>query len=151
MAKHNELGKQGEDAAVEFLQTKGHEILIRNYRFKKAEVDVISKDGNMIVFTEVKTRSNDAFGNPEEFVNKKKRILMKQAADEYMFQQKLDVEFRFDILSVSSENGKLKIYHIKDAFFHEEDDKYNWILPVADLQKFLLFKMFFPVSFTVVH
>ena len=125
MAKHNDLGKSGEDAAVEFLQNNGHQILIRNYRFGKAEVDIISKHVKFIVFTEVKTRSSSAFGNPEEFVDKKKRLLMKRAADEFMHQQKLDAEIRFDIISVSSEKGELKIYHIQDAFFHEEDEKYN--------------------------
>lgn len=125
MASHNELGKQGEDAAVEFLLNNGHEILVRNYRFKKAEVDIISKHGKHIVFTEVKTRSNDAFGHPEEFVDKKKRLLMKNAADEFMHQQKLDAEIRFDIISVSNEKRELKIYHIQDAFFHEEDEQYN--------------------------
>ncbi len=125
MASHNDLGKQGEDAAVEFLQKKGHEILVRNYRFKKAEVDIVSTHGNHIVFTEVKTRSSDAFGHPEEFVDKKKRLMMKSAADEFMYQQKSDAEIRFDIVSVSQEKGELKIYHIEDAFFYEEDEHYN--------------------------
>ena len=57
MAKHNELGKEGEKAAVEFLRKAGHEILAQNYRFSRAEVDIISKEENIIVFTEVKTRS----------------------------------------------------------------------------------------------
>ncbi len=125
MASHNDLGKQGEDAAVEFLLNNGHEILVRNYRFKKAEVDIISKQGKHIVFTEVKTRSTGAFGHPEEFVDKKKRLLMKAAADEFMYQHKIDAEIRFDIVSVSNEKRELKIYHIQDAFFHEEDEQYN--------------------------
>ena len=125
MAKHNELGKQGEDAAVEFLQRNGHEILFRNYRLKKAEVDIISKDQKIIVFTEVKTRSSSTFGHPEEFVDRRKRLLMKRAADEYIYQQQSDAEIRFDIIAVSKENGELKIYHIKDAFFHEEDEQYH--------------------------
>ena len=125
MAKHNELGTKGEDAAVAFLQTLQHEILIRNYRFGKAEVDIISKDGKAIVFTEVKTRSTSAFGYPEEFVDKKKRRLMKEAAEEYMYQQKLDMDMRFDIISINHKSGKLDLFHIKDAFFHEEGDAYH--------------------------
>ncbi|MBP6731666.1 MAG: YraN family protein [Chitinophagales bacterium] len=120
MAKHNELGTKGEDAAVEFLQTAGHHILVRNYRYGKAEVDIISTYEKFVVFTEVKTRSTNAFGHPEEFVDKKKRRLIKSAAEEYLYQQKLDTDIRFDIISVSNENGILKIYHIEDAFFHEE-------------------------------
>ena len=125
MAKHNDLGKQGEDAAVAFLQNNGHQIIERNYRFKKAEVYIVSKHGKNIVFTEVKTRSNYAFGHPEEFVDKKKRLLMKSAADEFMYQHNLDADIRFDIISVSNEKGELKIFHIQDAFFHEEDEQYN--------------------------
>ena len=125
MAKHNDLGKIGEDAAVEFLKKNGHEILARNYRFGRAEVDIVSKHGKFIVFTEVKTRSTSAFGNPEEFVDKKKRLQMKRAAGEFMHQQKLDAEIRFDIISVSNEKEELKVFHISDAFFHEEDEQYN--------------------------
>jgi len=125
MARHNELGKQGEEAAVKFLKELQHEILVCNYRFGKAEVDIISKDGKFVVFTEVKTRSSNSFGQPEEFVDKKKRQLMKRAAEEYMYVNKIDSEIRFDVVSVSSEKGKLRVYHIKDAFFHEEDESYN--------------------------
>lgn len=120
MAKHNELGAKGEDVAVAFLQTAGHEILMRNYRHGKAEVDIISRHGKFIVFTEVKTRSTSAFGHPEESVDKKKRRLIKTAAEEYLYQQKLDSDIRFDIVSVSNEKGTLQVYHIQDAFFHED-------------------------------
>ncbi|HLP53013.1 MAG TPA: YraN family protein [Chitinophagales bacterium] len=119
MAQHNELGTKGEDAAVEFLKALQHEILERNYRHGRAEVDIISKDGRTIVFTEVKTRSTNAFGYPEEFVDKKKRTQMKRAAEEYMYQLKADADIRFDIISINQKNGELIVHHIKDAFFHE--------------------------------
>lgn len=121
MASHNELGKKGEDAAVEFLKAKQHEILARNFRFHKAEVDIISKAGNIVVFTEVKTRSSEKFGYPEEFVDKKKIRLMKEAAEEFMYQNNFQNEIRFDIISVTNEKGELKIHHIEDAFFYEDD------------------------------
>jgi putative endonuclease len=120
MAEHNDLGTKGEDAAVAFLQAAGHHILLRNYRYGKAEVDIISQYKRFVVFTEVKTRSTTAFGQPEEFVDKKKRRLMKAAAEEYIYTQKLDSDIRFDIISVTHLNGELKIRHIEDAFFHEE-------------------------------
>lgn len=122
MAKHNELGKQGEQAAVEFLQQHGHKILVQNYRFGKAEVDIISNDGGIVVFTEVKTRSTDYFGYPEESVDKKKRQKLREAAEEYIYQNGILAAIRFDIVSIINLNGKLKIYHIKDAFFNEESD-----------------------------
>ena len=119
MAEHNELGTKGEDAAVEYLQKQSHEILARNYRYRKAEVDIISKDGKFIVFTEVKVRSTNAFGSPQEFVTKQKRQLIRQAAEEYLYQNKLDTDVRFDIISINHKKGRLEIVHIKDAFFHE--------------------------------
>ncbi len=122
MAQHNELGKQGEDAAVEFLMNLGHRILARNYRFGKAEVDIISAEKNMTVFTEVKTRSTEYFGYPEESVDKKKRTLMRNAAEEFMYQNKLESPVRFDIISVLNQNDKLEIFHIPDAFLSEMDN-----------------------------
>lgn len=119
MARHNELGTKGEDCAAEFLKTLQHEILERNYRHGRAEVDIISKEGKTIVFTEVKTRSTNAFGYPEEFVDKKKRTQMKLVAEEYMYHLKGDACIRFDIISISNEKDGFKVHHIKDAFFHE--------------------------------
>ena len=121
MAEHNELGAKGENAAVEFLEQNGHQILTRNYKQGKCEIDIISREDAITVFTEVKTRSTDYFGYPEEAVDKKKRKKIRRAAEEYMFENKLDTEARFDIISVANLNGKLKIYHIKDAFFNEAE------------------------------
>ena len=121
MAEHNELGTKGEDTAVEFLKSNGHTILTRNYRHGKAEIDIISTHESFLVFTEVKTRSTDYFGFPEESVDKKKRKKIRRAAEEFMFENKLDTEVRFDIISITDLNGKLKVYHIKDAFFNEDD------------------------------
>lgn len=120
MAFHNDIGTKGEDAAASFLEQNGHTILVRNYRHAKAEVDIISKDKNAIVFTEVKTRASESFGYPEESVNKKKRSLLKQAAEEYMYQHKLDADIRFDIISIIHTGTDFKVQHFKDAFFHEE-------------------------------
>jgi putative endonuclease len=119
MAQHNELGKKGEEAAVEFLTQNGHTLLFQNYRHGKAEIDIISKADDMIIFTEVKTRSTDYFGFPEEAVDKKKRRKIQRAAEEYLHENSLEDPVRFDIVSIVNQNGKLKIYHIKDAFFNE--------------------------------
>ena len=125
MAEHNELGTQGENAAVEFLQNNGHVIFARNFKHGKVEIDIISCEDSLTVFSEVKTRSTDYFGFPEEAVDKKKRKKIRRAAEEYMFQNQLDTGVRFDIVSITNVNGKLKIYHIKDAFFNEEEDSYE--------------------------
>jgi putative endonuclease len=120
MARHNETGKAGEASALKFLQDAGHLILAQNYRHARAEIDIISKENNLIIFTEVKTRSSNFFGFPEQSVDRKKRKLIQLAAEEFLFQNKLDCEMRFDIISISLESGKPKIFHIKDAFFNEE-------------------------------
>lgn len=117
MASHNELGKQGEDAAVDFLQKKGHEILVRNFRYSRAEIDIISKHQGIVIFSEVKTRSSNRFGFPEEFVTKEKVRLMKEAAEEYLYKNHLETEVRFDILSVIIADSKTSIKHIEDAYF----------------------------------
>lgn len=121
MAAHNDFGKEGEAAALNYLLKAGHELLVQNYRYKRAEVDLITKEMGIIIFTEVKARDNNRFGYPEEFVDKKKIKLMKDAAEEYMYQNKLDGEVRFDIISITKTKTGLDIHHIKDAFFYEED------------------------------
>ncbi|MFN8286354.1 MAG: YraN family protein [Chitinophagales bacterium] len=127
MAHHNDLGKKGEEAAVEFLKKAGHTILTTNYRHQKAEVDIISSYKHYTVFTEVKLRSTASFGHPEEFVTKKKRELMKKAAAEYLLTHKIESEIRFDIISITVRENEFQILHIEDAFFHEEgsDNRYN--------------------------
>jgi len=121
MAEHNLLGAKGEDTAAEFLASNGHTILARNYKHGKCEIDIISTDEAFTVFTEVKTRSTDYFGYPEESVDKKKRKKIRRAAEEYMYEKGLDTNIRFDIVSITVVNGKMKVYHIKDAFFNEAE------------------------------
>lgn len=117
MAQHNETGKKGEIAAANFLLKKGFEILAANYRFKKAEIDIIAKQNNVITFVEVKTRSTDFFGFPEEFVDKKKQQLIAKAAAQFIEENKILGELRFDIISVIETKEQLEIRHIEDAFF----------------------------------
>lgn len=117
MASHNDFGKKAEDLAVEYLQKNGYKILIRNFRFQKAEIDIIAEKDNLIIVTEVKARSTDAFILPQEAVTKTKIRLIVFAANHYLEEFKKSSEVRFDIISVlPDEKGKLIIEHIKDAF-----------------------------------
>lgn len=118
MAKHYELGKKGEQLAVEFLLKKKYTILETNYRFLKAEVDIIAKKEDTIVAVEVKTRSSEAFGNPQDFVNKKKIQLLVLAMDHYVQDKDLDVEVRFDIIAIINQKSTFTIDHIEDAFLY---------------------------------
>ena len=118
MATHNELGKKGEVLAVEFLQKNNYTILERNWRFKKAEVDIIAQKNDVLAVIEVKTRSSDYFGNPQDFVNQKKIKLLVEAINEYVTSKDLDVEVRFDIIAILKNNKSFKIEHLEDAFLH---------------------------------
>ncbi|MCL4158949.1 UNVERIFIED_CONTAM: hypothetical protein GTU68_006303, partial [Idotea baltica] len=100
MVKHIEIGNKGEDKAVEFLISKGFEILERNWRYSKAEIDIIAKDEYGLVFVEVKTRSSLDFGKPEEFVSSHQEELIFGAAQRYMEKVNYDWEIRFDIIAI---------------------------------------------------
>ncbi|WP_439480003.1 YraN family protein [Chryseobacterium aquaticum] len=117
MASHNDLGKKAEDLAAEFLIKNGYKILVRNFRYQKAEIDIIAEKENLIIITEVKARSTDAFMLPQEAVNKRKISLIVLAANHFMEEFNKNQEVRFDIISVlPNEKGKLIIEHIVDAF-----------------------------------
>lgn len=118
MAEHNELGKLGEELAVDFLIEKGYEILETNWRFQKAEVDIIAQKENILAVVEVKTRSSLDFGLPQEFVKPKKIQLLVKAINEYVTQNDLDVEVRFDIVAIHKEKSEFVIEHIEDAFYY---------------------------------
>jgi putative endonuclease len=117
MAEHNDLGKQGEALAVEFLQKNGYTILETNWTFQKAEVDIIARKNNVLAVVEVKTRSSIDFGLPQDFVNPKKIQLLVKAINEYVVQQDLDIDVRFDIIAIHKESQKLNIEHLEDAFY----------------------------------
>jgi len=118
MATHNDLGKKGEELAVDFLQKNGYQILERNWRFKKAEVDIISQKNDVLAVVEVKTRSSSYFGNPQDFVNPKKIKLLVEAINEYVTSKNLDVDVRFDIIAVLKNKNAFEIEHLEDAFLH---------------------------------
>ncbi|TVZ56508.1 putative endonuclease [Lutibacter sp. Hel_I_33_5] len=118
MADHNELGKKGEQLAIDFLIEEGYLILEKNYRYQKAEVDIIAQKEDILAVVEVKTRSTDYFGNPQDFVNPKKIKLLLSAIDYYVIEKDLDVEVRFDIIGIIYQNNTSKIEHLKDAFLH---------------------------------
>lgn len=118
MAEHNDLGKQGEELAVDFLQKNGYEILETNWIFQKAEIDIIAQKGTILAVVEVKTRSSIEFGLPQEFVKPKKIQLLVKAVNEYVISNELDVEVRFDIIAIYKEDNEYKLDHIEEAFYY---------------------------------
>ena len=118
MAQHNELGKKGEQLALEHLKKEGYTIREKNWYYQKAEVDIIAQKGGVLAVVEVKTRSSTDFGNPQDFVNPKKIKLLVGAIDEYVTQNDMDVEVRFDIIAIVKNGNQFNLEHIEDAFFH---------------------------------
>ena len=118
MAQHNELGKKGEQLAVDFILEKGYEIVARNYRFDRAEVDIIAKQNDILAIIEVKSRSRTFFGNPEDFVKPKQIKNLIKAVDEYVTVNDLDVEVRFDIIAITKNGKNYSIEHLENAFYH---------------------------------
>lgn len=118
MAEHNELGRKGEELAVEYLRLKEYEILELNYRFQKAEVDIIAKRGNTLIVAEVKTRSTPEFGNPQDFVKPKQIQQLVKAINHYVEEKELDVDVRFDIIAIIKNKLGTKVEHIQDAFLY---------------------------------
>lgn len=118
MAQHNDLGEKGEQLAVDYLLQHNYKIIARNYRFLKAEVDIIVQKEDVLVAVEVKTRSSIDFGNPQDFINPKKIKLLVSAMDNFVVENDLDVEVRFDIIAIVNQKNAFKIEHLKDAFLH---------------------------------
>ncbi len=111
-----ERGRDAENAASFFLKGKGYTIVERNYRWGKAEVDIIARQGGTLVFVEVKMRSGTAFGNPEEFVDAAKENRLMEAAEHYLAENDLECALRFDIVGILLLHGKRYFTHFEDAF-----------------------------------
>ncbi len=123
MAIAHATGRAGEDLAVRHLENAGFTILERNWRCGKAEIDIIARDGEALVFVEVKTRSTDAFGAPESFLTPRQTQLISAAAAAYMEMIGHDWELRFDVISIIlSDNDHFSLQHLRDAFFPGFDD-----------------------------
>ena len=116
MADHNIVGVKGEELAKKHLMEKGYQILETNWRYKRKEIDIIAQIDDIVAIVEVKTRSTDYYGNPEEFVNPQKQRYLIEAADEFIQNLDLELEVRYDIISVILKGEKTKLEHIKDAF-----------------------------------
>lgn len=116
--KH-EIGKYGEKIATEYLKHLKYKIIERNFRCKRGEIDIIAYDESekVIVFVEVKTRTNVKYGTPKEAVKKVKQKHIKLVATYYNYIYGIyDISSRFDVIEVFLNNNKYKINHIKSAF-----------------------------------
>jgi putative endonuclease len=113
------IGRVGEDIASTYLVSKEYNILTRNYRFKRGEIDIIAQKEDKFIFVEVKTRSSNNYGHPEDFVDERKQKEIIKTAEAFLEEQLHEGEIRFDIISVEFQGNDKPptIYHIEDAFF----------------------------------
>jgi putative endonuclease len=118
MAANNDVGKESEQLALAWLESKGYVFQEANYRYKHAEIDLIMTNKGILVFVEVKFRSGTGFGYAEEFVDYKKRQLIIRAADNYIHETDWHHDIRFDIVGVYKDrHGNVAFKHFEDAFY----------------------------------
>jgi putative endonuclease len=116
MDNKQHFGRRGEDLAVEFLIEEGYDILERNWHFRHNEVDIIARHSDQLVIVEVKTRSGNSWGEPSTAVDFRKQRYLIFAAERYLFSHHIDLEVRFDIISIIIDQGRTVLEHIKEAF-----------------------------------
>ena len=118
MALHLDLGRTGEALAKTHLENAGYEILDENWTYGKAEIDLIAYKDKVIIFAEVKTRTGNGFGEPEDFVDERKQKLLVSAADEYIYLMDHKGDVRCDIISILfDKQANYTLKHIEDAFW----------------------------------
>jgi len=111
------FGKKGEDLAVDFLEKKGYQILHRNFRHKKSEIDIICSKSGLLVFVEVKSRSSKAFGPPETFVSKRQEQSILKASEAFVLDEDWHGDIRFDIIAIYKKGATEEVEHFEDAFY----------------------------------
>ena len=118
----NDIGIKGEIAALKFYVQNGYAFLEKNYRSKYGEIDIILKNSEYIVFSEVKTRKPDTFGKPSESVDIRKRKRIIKTASEYLSENPTDLQPRFDVTEVIYDaHGHFFINNIENAFYQSDD------------------------------
>ena len=117
MSDHNELGILGEKMAAEHLDKKGFKILHKNYKYGKAEVDIVAMKDNEIIFVEVKTRESAYLSAPTYTVPVQKQRQIIKAADAYLKRYQLEQESRFDVISIIVNSQYNRLEHLEGAFY----------------------------------
>lgn len=112
-----DIGCQGEDAAVAFLKQKGYCILERNYRYRRAEIDIVACTGSLLVIVEVKTRTGSFYEALTDSISRTKINRIVLAAHHFVREHRLNLEVRFDIIQIIRKNGDHVLIHLEDAFY----------------------------------
>ena len=118
MAEHNQFGKLGEQMAIDFLTERGYTIMAQNYRYLKAEIDIVAECEGVLAIVEVKSRNKGFLEEVSSTINSKKVKLLTVAANQFVQERDLDVEVRFDVLTVIKKGENFEIEHVENAFYH---------------------------------
>lgn len=116
----NDIGKKGEKLAKEYLEQNNYKILTTNFYCRQGEIDIIANKEDTVIFVEVKTRSNNAYGKPAEAITEKKKIRMLKAINYYLYKYDVREYVRIDAIEVSFKENKWNINHIKNAIWEDE-------------------------------
>lgn len=116
MAEHNELGKLGEERAQKYLKEKGYVIRHTNWRFMKDELDIVAEHNGQLIVIEVKSRSTEFFEHPKDAITNGKIRRIVNASQAYIETFDIEMETRFDVISVLPKGEDFFIEHIEDAF-----------------------------------
>ena len=117
MAEHNLFGKEAEAKAKAYLLNKGYALLEQNYRAGRAEVDLLMQKKEKLICIEVKARSTDFFGTPQQFISSKKIKLLVEAVNHYLEENQMDLEVRFDVIAITIQGQNWKLKQLKNAFY----------------------------------
>lgn len=117
MAAHNELGKEGERVAANYMAERGYEILEKNWYYNHKEIDLIAQKGDKLIIVEIKTRTNEDWEAPEESITNAKIRFLVDATEAYIMQKNIELEVRFDVIAVMPKNNDWEIEHIIEAFY----------------------------------
>lgn len=117
MASTKEQGNKGEQIAKLHLKHLGFEIVEMNYRFGHGEIDIIAKDGDTLVFCEVKMRKSDEYGDPEYAITPNKQKQIRKIAQGYLYEHEIkEQDCRFDVVAIRMKRGTPEINYIRNAF-----------------------------------
>ncbi|MEC8832610.1 MAG: YraN family protein [Bacteroidota bacterium] len=118
MAEHNQFGKLGEQKVIDFLKAKNYRILTRNYRYLKAEIDIVAQHADTLIVVEVKSRNKGFLEDMSDAIPPKKIKLLTLAANHYLEENEEDFEVRFDVITVVKNGDNFEIEHFENAFYH---------------------------------
>nr|WP_297911324.1 YraN family protein [uncultured Allomuricauda sp.] len=118
MGQHNAFGQEGEQIALDFLIGKGYKIVQQNFRYDRAEIDILAQLDKILAVVEVKTRTSGFLEDLTQTITKKKIQRLVKAADYFINQNNLDLEVRFDLILIRKKGQHYDIEHLENAFYH---------------------------------